>query len=292
MQAAATRIDTDAFAALVELLRGRRVAALAGAGCSTESGIPDYRGPDSATRRRPPIQYLEFTRHEAARARYWARSAVGWPRVAQAVPNPAHLALAQLEQARLLAGVITQNVDGLHGKAGSRRVVELHGSLSRVCCLACGARFPRERYQAELLAANPAWARHLQAVRSSGVAPAPDGDAGVPDDLLHGFRVPPCASCGGLCKPDVVFFGENVPPARVEAACDVFESADVLLVVGSSLTVFSGRRFVYKARDARLPVAIVNIGPTRCDDLASVKVDGRLGDLLPRLAQALSIRHP
>jgi NAD+-dependent protein deacetylase sirtuin 4 len=289
MHARPTHIDADAVHRLIDLLRRGRIAVLTGAGCSTESGIPDYRGPGSSARRRAPIQYLEFTGQETARVRYWARSAGGWPRVAHAVPNPAHEALAGLECAGLVAGVITQNVDGLHGKAGSTRVVELHGSLSRVRCLSCGIRIARSAYQLQLLEANPEWAAHVVGHASHGarVGGAPDGDAGVPDDLLDGFRVPPCAACGGICKPDIVFFGENVPPATLADAWQVFESADVLLVAGSSLTVFSGRRFVYRARDAGMPVAIVNLGPTRGDDLATVTVDRRLGEVLPRLALEL-----
>jgi NAD-dependent deacetylase sirtuin 4 len=293
MHAPVTVSQSDALDRLVDLLRDRRIVVLAGAGCSTESGIPDYRGPDGVSRTRAPLQYLEFTQREASRIRYWARSAVGWPRVATAVPNPAHDAIARLEAAGIVAGVITQNVDGLHGKAGSQRVVELHGSLSRVCCLSCGARLPRSDYQQQLLDANPAWARHVEEAetRRGRIQPAPDGDAGVPDHLLEGFEVPPCAACGGICKPDVVFFGENVPAARVGEAWQLFEDADALLVVGSSLTVFSGRRFVYRARDEGRPIAIVNLGPTRCDDLAALKVDGRLGDTLPRVAQSLVLER-
>jgi NAD+-dependent protein deacetylase sirtuin 4 len=284
--------EADALHRLLDLLRHGRIVVLTGAGCSTESGIPDYRGPDGTARRRAPVQYLEFTSRETARVRYWARSAAGWPRVAQAAPNPAHQALARLERAGLLTGVITQNVDGLHAKAGSRHVVELHGSLSLVRCLSCRARIARAAYQDQLLAANPAWAEFLRSPASSAarVEGAPDGDAGVPDHLLHGFRVPPCGACGGLLKPDVVFFGENVPPARVDDAWRLFESADVLLAAGSSLTVFSGRRFVYRARDDGKPIGIINLGATRGDDLAAVKVEGRLGEVLPLIAAELTGR--
>lgn len=289
MHAPVTPNPSDALDRLVELLRRRRVVVLAGAGCSTESGIPDYRGPDGVSRTRAPIQYFEFIQREASRIRYWARSAVGWPRVAGAMPNAGHEAIAEMERAGIVSGVITQNVDGLHGKAGSLKVVELHGSLSRVCCLSCGLRMPRSEYQQQLLDANPAWARHVEEAeaRRARIQAAPDGDAGVPDHLLDGFRVPPCPACGGICKPDVVFFGENVPAARVTDAWQLFDDADTLLVVGSSLTVFSGRRFVYRARDEGRPIAIVNLGMTRCDDLAAVKVDGPLGQVLPRLARSL-----
>jgi NAD-dependent SIR2 family protein deacetylase len=274
---------------LVELLRGRRIVVLAGAGCSTESGIPDYRGPDSKPRSRAPIQYLEFTRDERARIRYWTRSAVGWPRIANAAPNRSHHALARLERAGLLAGVITQNVDGLHFKAGSERVVELHGSLSQVCCLSCRARFSRDAYQERLLGANPEWALHLNAIlaRQAEVEAAPDGDAALPDHLADDFRVPPCVACDGICKPDVVFFGENVPPDRVAHAWQLFESAGVLLVIGSSLTVFSGRRFTERARVQGMPVGIINVGPTRADEFAAVRVEGRLGEVLPSVVEQL-----
>ena len=277
---------------LVELLRDRRIVVLAGAGCSTESGIPDYRGPDSRPRARAPIQYLEFTTQESARIRYWTRSAIGWPRIAHAAPNPAHDALARLERAGLLGGVITQNVDGLHFKAGSQRVVELHGSLAQVRCLSCGARLSRAAYQERLLGANPEWARHLEGVRThrSAVESALDGDAALPDHLAHDFHVPPCAVCGGICKPDVVFFGENVPPDRVVRAWQMFETASVLLVIGSSLTVYSGRRFTDRARIENIPVGIINVGPTRADEFAAVKVEARLGDVLPPLVEQLLAR--
>jgi NAD-dependent SIR2 family protein deacetylase len=281
--------DPGSLQRLVELLRGRRIVVLAGAGCSTESGIPDYRGPDSKPRARAPIQYLEFTRDERARIRYWTRSAVGWPRIASASPNPSHHALARLERAGLLAGLITQNVDGLHFKAGSARVVELHGSLSQVCCLSCKARLSRAAYQERLFSANPEWAEHLQAMlaRQANVESAPDGDAALPDHLARDFHVPPCVACGGICKPDVVFFGENVPPDRVAEAWQLFESGGVLLVIGSSLTVFSGRRFTERARVQGMPIGIINVGSTRADEFAAVKVEGRLGDVLPSVVEQL-----
>jgi NAD-dependent SIR2 family protein deacetylase len=295
--------------ALVELLDGRSFVALVGAGCSTESGIPDYRGPGS--RRTPvrPIMFQEFVRSADTRARYWARSAVGWRRVADARPNPAHVALATLEAPGPLAGVITQNVDGLHARAGSRRVVELHGSLATVRCLGCGGEESRDSVQERMLALNPAWAEHVRALESArdvsaetpgaassagaatpGAAPAsnPDGDVDLADELTHGFRVPDCEACGGVLKPDVVFFGENVPAAVVEAAWDLYAEGEALLVLGSSLTVYSGRRFVDRAaRDGR-PVAVVNLGPTRADDRAAVRLEGRVGDVLPRLARRLA----
>lgn len=276
------------LAPLLDLLRGRRVVVLSGAGCSTESGIPDYRGPEGSLRSRRPVQYQEFVRSEAARVRYWARSTVGWPRVAAARPNAAHAALARLEAGGVVRGVITQNVDGLHQAAGSRRVVELHGSLASVRCLACGHEEARDAYQQRLLALNAGWAERLRREAERGaVETAPDGDVELPAWALEDFRVPACPLCGGVMKPDVVFFGENVPAARVDDAWRLFAAAEVLLVVGSSLTVYSGRRFVYRAQQEQVPVAIVNLGPTRADHLAAARVDGRLGALLPDLAETL-----
>jgi NAD-dependent SIR2 family protein deacetylase len=274
--------------ALVDALRGRRVVVLAGAGCSTESGIPDYRGGSGRKQGRPPIQYQEFVRSAEGRARYWARSTVGWPRFSAARPNAGHRALARLETAGVACGLITQNVDGLHQAAGSLAVVELHGALSFVRCLDCGARFSRDEVQRRILSLNRDWAESA-GLDSGGmtVVSAPDGDAELPAERVAHFRVPDCATCGGVLKPDVVLFGENVPADRVQAAWRLFEAADVLLVVGSSLTVYSGRRFVHRAAQAGTPVAIVNEGPTRADDVACVKVEGRLGNVLPRVADAL-----
>ncbi|MEX2610906.1 MAG: NAD-dependent protein deacetylase [Gemmatimonadota bacterium] len=287
-----SRVPEAGFAALVELLRGRRIVVLAGAGCSTESGIPDYRGPAGSLRRRAPIQYQEFVRSLEGRQRYWARSAVGWPRFTAARPNAAHRALAQLEAVGALRGVITQNVDGLHHAAGSRRVVELHGSLAWVRCLECGSRVRRAALQQRLLAMNVGWTERLRSAADAvRIESAPDGDAELPPAALTSFRVPDCADCRGLLKPDVVFFGENVPRERVDEAWRLFHEADVLLVVGSSLAVYSGRRFVYMARDTGLPVAVVNLGPTRADEMAAVKVEGSVGVLLPRLAEELGAPH-
>jgi len=266
---------------LVELVRGRRIVALTGAGCSTESGIPDYRGA-GAPPRRAPVQYQEFVRSATSRARYWARSSIGWTRVRDAQPNAAHVALARMEAAGHVAGVITQNVDGLHGAAGSRRVVELHGSLATVRCLDCSASVERDAFQQRIRTLNPGFGEDVRA------ASAPDGDADVPDALLARFVVPGCADCGGIMKPHVVFFGENVPAPVVADAWELYRAGDVLLVAGSSLAVFSGRRFVHRACDEGVPVAVVNRGPTRADDVAAVKVDGALGVVLPQLAAALS----
>lgn len=274
--------------ALLALLRDRRVVVLAGAGCSTESGIPDYRGPDGSLRKRAPIQHREFVRRPEARARYWARSTVGWPRFSARRPNAAHEALARLETARVVAGVITQNVDGLHHAAGSRRVVELHGSLARVCCLECDERLTRDEHQARLQALNAVWVETLERrVAAGDVEWAPDGDAELPNAALDGFRVPGCPACDGILKPDVVLFGETVPRPWVDEAWRLYEEADALLVVGSSLAVYSGRRFTYRAEKDGLPIGIVNLGPTRADAAAAAKVEGRLGDVLPRLAERL-----
>ena len=278
----ATTVDPRALDALYELLAGRRTVVLAGAGCSTESGIPDYRGPEGIRRSRQPMKYQEFVRSEAARARYWARSTIGWPRFAAARPNPAHYALARMEEAGVVAGIITQNVDGLHQAAGSQRVVELHGSLAVVRCLDCGDELAREDYQARLLALNAGW---LEALNGGAAELAPDGDAELPAWAESSFQVAPCARCGGTLKPDVVFFGENVPAARLAEAWRLFAEAEVLLVVGSSLTVYSGRRFIYRAQDVGVPIGIVNLGPTRGDEVAAVKIDGRVGEVLPRLAE-------
>src|SRR5215831_1108989 len=238
------------LADLVDLARGRRLVVLTGAGCSTESGIPDYRGVDTPPRARPPLQHREFVGRAEARQRYWARSVLGWPRFAAARPNAGHAALAALEDAGHVVGLITQNVDGLHQQSGSREVVELHGALARVRCLTCGARSSRDELQARLLELNPGWSDHP-------VVLAPDGDVDLPDDRVAGFAVAACA-CGGALSPDVVFFGGSVPRPTVAAAWALFDRADLLLVVGSSLTVFSGYRFVLGAVERGVPVAILN----------------------------------
>lgn len=277
-----TVLDSKGLEALHELLEGRRTVVLAGAGCSTESGIPDYRGPEGVRKSRQPMKYQEFVRGESNRVRYWARSTVGWPRFAAARPNPAHFALARLEAAGAIEGIITQNVDGLHQAAGSRRVVELHGTLAQVRCLDCGEAISRSSYHERLLALNPGW---LESLDGGSTELAPDGDAELPARAESSFRIAPCDHCGGVLKPDVVFFGENVPHDRIAEAWRLFEEGDALLVVGSSLTVYSGRRFIYRAEELGVPIGIVNLGPTRADDLAAVKVEGRVGEVLPRLAE-------
>jgi NAD-dependent SIR2 family protein deacetylase len=268
---------------LAGLLGRRRVLALTGAGCSTESGIPDYRGPGTRARARNPIQHRAFVGDPATRARYWARSALGWASFSSARPNAAHRALAALEREGPLSGLLTQNVDRLHQAAGSAQVIELHGALEEVRCLACGGRESRHTLQARLLALNP----HFEA-RATELAP--DGDAELPPEAVGEFRVPGCLACDGVLKPDVVFFGDNVPRPRVEAAFALLEQAQALLVVGSSLTVYSGYRFVVRANELGLPIAIVNQGETRGDPLAHLRVDARAGEALPALAGALGIR--
>lgn len=273
-------VGTAGVEALVELLRGRRVVGLVGAGCSTASGIPDYRGPQTRERARNPIKIQAFLGDDAGRQRYWARAVVGWPRFRASRPNAGHEALAALEHAGALRGLITQNVDRLHHAAGSRRVVELHGALHEVVCLSCGAVEPRDALQARLLALNPGW-------DEARVEAAPDGDAELPAALIEGFRVAGCERCRGVLKPKVVFFGENVPPDVTAQAWSLFAEGEVLLVVGSSLTVFSGYRFVRRAAQHGVPVAVLNLGPTRGDPLVQLRVDDEIEVVLPAVARAL-----
>ncbi len=275
--------DTTDLPRLVELFAGGRAAVLTGAGCSTASGIPDYRGPVTDKRERSPILYQEFVKNEEARRRYWARSAVGWPRLRRAEPNDGHRALAILEAVGALSGLITQNVDGLHQAAGSREVVELHGRLALARCLTCGARSCRDALQEWLLGKNPGWGECCHAAEM-----APDGDVEIPE-IPADFRVPACPSCQGVLKPDVVFFGENVARGVVDEAWGILDAADFLLVVGSSLTVFSGYRFVRGAKQRGMPVALVNIGPTRGDGDADLKVQAPCCQVLTELAEHLSL---
>ncbi|TDD72921.1 NAD-dependent protein deacetylase [Actinomadura rubrisoli] len=265
---------------LADLVADGDVVVLSGAGLSTESGIPDYRGETGRLRRAEPMTYQRFTGSPAARRRYWARSHLGWRHIARALPNAGHRAVAELQRRGLVAGIITQNVDGLHQAAGARGVVELHGGLDRVVCLACGARSSREHLDRRLRDANPGWDGAAEVVN-------PDGDAVLDDDRVEGFRVVDCDRCGGLLKPDVVFFGENVPPARVRDCYALTEGAGALLVLGSSLTVLSGYRFVRHAARHGIPVAIVNRGATRGDAHALVTLDAPLGDTLAGLLAEL-----
>ena len=265
---------------LAALIQGRRTVVLTGAGCSTESGIPDYRGPLTRQKARNPILYKAFVNEASARVRYWSRSIIGWNRIQDAAPNAAHTAIAELEARGFINGVITQNVDRLHHKAGSERVIELHGTLSEVYCMDCGQIEQRKTFQQRLQVLNPDW-------RHDGDDIAPDGDIELGDVDVSQFRVPACSLCGGVLKPNVVFFGENVPKDRVENAWRLYEEADQILVVGSSLTVFSGYRFVLKAAKEGRPIAIVNLGPTRGDAHACCCVDQEAGRILPGLLDRL-----
>ncbi|GEL16856.1 Sir2 family NAD-dependent protein deacetylase [Pseudonocardia asaccharolytica] len=266
------------------VLGGRPLVALTGAGLSTDSGIPDYRGPGSPAR--TPMTDDEFRSGEPARRRYWARSHVGWARMCRAQPNPGHRAMATLEWAGVLRGVITQNVDGLHRAAGSRAVIDLHGRIADVVCLGCRQVTPRDALQERLAALNPGFAT----AAGTRIETAPDGDALLEDTT--GFRIAPCAACGGVLKPDVVFFGANVPRDRVVRAYALVDGlapdagGGALLVAGSSLTVMSGLRFVRHAQRSGIPVVIVNRGRTRGDEFASVLVDGGCSEVLPVVAAA------
>ncbi len=248
---------------------------------STDSGIPDYRGPGSP--RRTPMTITEFRSGEQARQRYWARSHVGYARMTRAVPNDGHRAMADLQRLGVIGGLITQNVDDLHRLAGSQNVIDLHGRIADVVCLECAARTPRHELQDRLAALNPGFVERV----GSAIETAPDGDAVLAD--VAGFRIAGCTACGGRLKPDVVFFGENVPRGRVEAAFDLVDGADLLLVAGSSLTVMSGLRFVRRARLRRdIPVVIINRGATRGDDLATLLIDGGCSEVLRALVRLSS----
>jgi NAD+-dependent protein deacetylase sirtuin 4 len=254
-------------AALAALLAGRRVFVLTGAGCSTASGIPDYRGPGTLQRARNPVKFEAFTRDPIAYRRYWDRATLGWPRMVGARPNAGHHAITALRPATL----VTQNVDSLHQAAGAAPI-ELHGALRDVVCLGCGSRRTRADLQSEILATNPGF--------DPVVGMAPDGDADLEE--LGDFAAPSCA-CGGRWKPDVVFFGETVPADRVAAAYAGLGEAEVVLVAGSSLAVFSGWRFVKRAHERGLPIAILNLGPTRADPLATLRIDAPIEQVLPAL---------
>jgi NAD-dependent SIR2 family protein deacetylase len=260
-----------------------RVFVLTGAGCSTASGIPDYRDENGEWKRQPPVMILPFRTENAVYRRYWARAYAGWPRFTAAAPGAAHRALAAWESQGSLAHLVTQNVDGLHQRAGSRAVIDLHGRLDEVVCLGCGARTSRASVQATMADANPPRRRASPDLQPLA---APDGDADVDGASIESFTPPSCDRCGGLVKPDVVFFGENVPAARVACARDALARADALLVAGSSLMVYSGFRFVRFAHDLGLPIAIVNRGRTRADELAGLKVEGDVGELLGRAIAA------
>jgi NAD-dependent SIR2 family protein deacetylase len=267
-----------------------RLAVLTGAGVSTSSGIPDYRDEQGDWKRARPVEFRPFMNDARVRQRYWSRSTIGWPIISRATPNVAHRALARLEALGLVELLITQNVDGLHSTAGSRKVIDLHGKLDLVRCMQCAGTMPRTELQQRLLAGNPAWAELEGHV-------APDGDVDVENPGHGEFTVPDCPHCGGILKPDVVFFGENVPPDRVTRAFEGVARADALLVVGSSLMVYSGYRFAEAAAQAGKPIAAVNLGRTRADHLLTLKIAepcdqalGRFGDV-PAMVSDVS-QHP
>jgi NAD-dependent SIR2 family protein deacetylase len=265
---------------LARFLRGHpRSLVLTGAGCSTASGIPDYRDANGDWKHRRPVDYGDYVARADVRRRYWARSMAAWERFAAARPNRIHHRLARLETLGLCRQLVTQNVDGLHIAAGSRRVIELHGALRRVSCLDCGAALTRSAVQHMLVARN-------------GEAPAPlggrpDGDSEIDPERLAAFREPACPDCGGVLKPDVVFFGESVPPARVQRVADSLRRADALLCIGTSLMVWSGFRFCRAAHDLGLPIAIVNLGRTRADDFANLRLQGEAGVVLAQAVRLL-----
>lgn len=276
-----TSSDAEVTRAL-DLIRDVPTMLLTGAGMSTGAGLPDYRGRDSKVRN--PMTFQEFTGSDLARRRYWARSTVGWLTFGAARPGAAHRLLAELEQHLVVTGVVTQNVDGLHGAAGSARVVDLHGSLDGAYCLSCGSAVRRDELQHLMLGLNPDLEKRLSELARDS-ATAPDGDAEV--DRTETFAYPDCAVCGGILKPDVVFFGENARREVVAEAFEVLKAADALVVLGSSLTVMSGLRFVRRAAREGMPVVIVNDGQTRGDELATVRVHGRLEVVLARWLECL-----
>ncbi|MEF2528826.1 MULTISPECIES: NAD-dependent protein deacetylase [Streptomyces] len=273
---------TTELGPVVDVLAAGRVLVLSGAGLSTESGIPDYRGEGGSLSRHTPMTYQDFVSGAGARRRYWARSHLGWRTFGRARPNAGHRAVAAFGRHGLLAGVITQNVDGLHQAAGTDGVVELHGGLDRVVCLSCGASTPRGELARRLEEANPGFEPVAAAMN-------PDGDADLTDEQVADFRVVPCARCGGVLKPDVVFFGEAVPPSRVAQCRALVDGAEAVLVLGSSLTVMSGLRFVRQAAGAGKPVLIVNRDATRGDRHAVTRVALPLGAALTAVAGRLGV---
>jgi NAD-dependent SIR2 family protein deacetylase len=279
----AAPVTVEGVPALADLLAAGGALVLSGAGLSTDSGIPDYRGATGSLRRHTPMTWQTFTRDPRGRHRYWARSFVGWRQIGEARPNAGHRAVAALQAAGAVGGVVTQNVDGLHQAAGARDVVELHGGLDRTVCLGCGDVADRAALDVRLRAANPGF--RPEATEEVN----PDGDVELPEEALDGFVMVDCLACGGgPLKPDVVFFGETVPRDRVDHCFGLVDQAGSLLVLGSSLTVMSGYRFVIHAAKRGIPVAIVNSGPTRGDAKADLKVDAPLGAVLPELARRVA----
>ncbi|HTU75387.1 MAG TPA: Sir2 family NAD-dependent protein deacetylase [Trebonia sp.] len=295
-QQAEVELRDGTFGSLVKILGNGGAVVLSGAGLSTESGIPDYRGPSGQARRAQPMTYQAFTGSGQSRQRYWARSHLGWRHITGAAPNAGHRAVAELERRGLVPAIITQNVDGLHQAAGAVAVTELHGSLHRVVCLGCWQRTSRRSLDTRLRAANPSWGfgrgpllppgQEEDGAEPDRPAVNPDGDVALDD--TDGFAVVDCVTCGGMLKPDVVFFGENVPRTRVDECYQLVAGASSLVVLGSSLTVFSGLRYVRHAAKLGIPVVIVNQGPTRGDDLAAIRLDAPLGQTLSAAVQALS----
>lgn len=253
---------------------------ITGAGCSTASGIPDYRDADGAWKRPPPIQLQAFLGSDRARRRYWARSMLGWPHFSRARPNGAHRGLARLQRAGVLSGLVTQNVDGLHQKAGHTGVIDLHGRIDRAVCMECEMVHPRAELQSWLEKRNP----HLTSIAA---APAPDGDATLEGVEIGTVEIPDCTACGGMLKPDVVFFGESVPRGRVNAAYEKLKRSDAVLLVGTSVMVYSSFRFCRAARESAKPLAAVNRGRTRADAFLEFKIPGDCGAVIERLADAL-----
>ncbi|MFT5113855.1 MAG: NAD-dependent SIR2 family protein deacetylase [Parasphingorhabdus sp.] len=261
------------------------VAVLTGAGCSTASGIPDYRDKNGDWKQRQPIQYRAFVDEESSRQRYWLRSMLGWPYFSNATPNNVHADLVVLEQTGLINGVITQNVDGLHRQVGQAGLIELHGQLHNVRCLKCDQVFPRQSFQSTLEQVNRSL---LDQIKDQTIAMAADGDAHYEPDNFTDASIPECTNCGGILKPDVVFFGEAVPAVRVEHSFELIDQAKALLVLGSSLMVFSGFRFPRHAHRNNYPLAIINQGVTRADDLADIKIDQECGAVMAALREELT----
>jgi NAD-dependent SIR2 family protein deacetylase len=277
-------VPNEGLTAAAEIIGRGGVVALSGAGLSTESGIPDYRGPGGAySRNHTPITYQLFRDDPRGRHRYWARSYIGWPMMRDMQPNAGHLSVAALESAGLVTGVITQNVDSLHHKAGSSAVIDLHGRLDTVMCMGCGLRGSRVALHDRIASVNAGWEGAATRIN-------PDGDVDLPETSVDEFTMVDCTACGGPLKPDVVYFGESVPPARVADSYAMVDSASSLLVLGSSLHVYSGRRFVTHAHKIGLPIIIVNQGETKADDLASVRIDAALGETLTALTDICSAR--
>lgn len=260
--------------------RNHPLFVLTGAGCSTDSGIPDYRDVNGDWKHPRPVQYQPYVQHHSVRQRYWARSMLGWPRVYDARPNGAHHALAYLERLQLLKILVTQNVDGLHRRAGQQRVIDLHGDLAWVLCLECGHRYPRETIQSELVSRNPS-------LSGQAATLAPDGDMQLRASDLSAFEVPGCVKCDGILKPDVVYFGEAVPRPRVTRAFETLSESRGVLVVGSSLIVYSGFRFCRYAQENGIPIAAVNLGRTRADDILELKLEMNCAEALSEVAHLL-----